>query len=351
MEVSLKTKRGKILEVDLPEDFSEVKLSQVVDFATARDKMVIWEQEQREAYKAMEEGEEPEVEVLDDHAYLAEYLRHLLNIVAEFTRIDIDGRGTKLGSVEEYVRTLGAIREGETIDFDSMHDGLFKIYTYIFRLLKSYEPKPRVGEEFEFEYKGDRWKVPGAVYNALKGRLDYEDSTVGRMVEALEVRRAFASAPEDPDGSRYFTMLLAQLAAICRCEKYPFPYESRGEIERYLDRMTVYFQDIPAAVALDLNEWLVGHEAELKRHPRLKYYFDPPVNYRGMDSEQRARVQSENEARFKRFGYRYIINRLVGGGGLKTTRDDGTPMEAEEAARRKSYRDALERISDENAMG
>lgn len=217
---------GKIV-FDLPEALSEVRLNRYIDFLTENEAI----------------GNEEENQILA-----------MAKSVGAFLGVELDVLlAAQLGNVFE-------------VNSKSLEKSLYSVYGYIAKLVGECSPELRSQESATFEYKGEEFSIPLILQQAIAGDVLLPDVEVVEAVEAAEVQRVtFQSlkkleiTPETRDqrGSLYYSMYLRLLAVLLRREGERLPI-AEAERERWINDRAVFFQDIDAATALDLDFFLRG---------------------------------------------------------------------------------------------
>lgn len=133
------------MRLSIPENPSEVKLSQYIDFSIANAKMTDWMQE-TELSPASDE-------------WKLQHIRHLLSIVSEFTRTDITKTDIPIGDFEKHLLFLAGEPEG-SLDLDNWEQSLTALYASIFKAITAYTPKIRKGKDCLFSYKSKTFSIP-----------------------------------------------------------------------------------------------------------------------------------------------------------------------------------------------
>ena len=203
---------NQIFSIELPTKPSELKLSRYIDFLTAQ------------------ESTENAVK------------RAVLSISA-LTGVD-------------YGEIIDAA-VGDIYSADTNLDGtLSPVFAHIHKVIGMITPKQRTESDCEFEYKGERYKIPFIQQIALSGVDVMPGISVIEAIEVLETKRiAEQMQNDDTTGSVLFSMYLRTMAVICRKDGENLPIEE-GEKERFISERMKYFADIDCETALDVAFFL-----------------------------------------------------------------------------------------------
>lgn len=319
-EIELHTNDSQAHVIDFPEHMGELRFEQFVNFVAAQKRFVKWKEEMEEE--------------IDPYTYRIGEIQFLIEVVNDVFSIDLDAGNIPLGEVPDHEKPA----------IDKTGDSLQVLYSNLNVVIASYQPLYRTEEDYTFTYKGDTWAIPITMRNAITGRTDFETMPAARVIEALEAMRYFQNNEKNDDqGSMYYSSTLSQLAALCRCDKYAFPYDSQEKIDQYITRWSYHFRDITADIALDVAGWINGMFDAYKGNPAMRWFFNKPQ--KALDPETSGKIKAENEARFGRAGYRFIYQRIISSG--KFQQPNYTPLES---ARRAPFGDVLREVSLENAL-
>lgn len=227
--------RGIVLE--LPESLSEVPLNRYIDFLTENEAI----------------GNPEENQILA-----------VAKCVGCFLGVDLP----QLLRAE-----VGDVFQKE---YKGLDGGLSSLYGYIATLVGQCKPQLRSQESAVFEYKGERFQIPLILQQAIAGDVLLPDVEVVEAIEAAEVQRVtFQSlkgievTPETRDkrGSLFYSMYLRLMATLLRKEGERLPIQE-AERERWINDRALFFQEIDAATALDLDFFLRGILTNLEESPQ-----------------------------------------------------------------------------------
>lgn len=241
-QVRLKAGNKEVANLEFPETPEEIKLSRYIDFDIAFQKKQAWESEQDDK--------------ILDMKYRLGYTRHVLDILSEFTGCkDIDM--VKTGSYEKHLLKLLGIKKIADLDIDTTEETLYTLFANVWRVISSYKPSNHIGD-YEFEYKGEKYRIPTIYRDAITKKEVFEDIPAGPAIEAMEVIRAWEdNINNDKTGSIRFTSVLKIVAIFSRKDGESFPTSQEG-VERFISDRVVHFGDIDMKTALDIETFFFG---------------------------------------------------------------------------------------------
>lgn len=224
--LKIKGTEGGIV-LDLPETLGEVRLNRYIDFLTENEAI----------------GNPDENQILA-----------LAKCVGAFLGIDLP----------ELLRAeVGDVFQKE---YKGLDGGLSSLYGYIGKLVGASKPELRSQESAFFSYKGQRFQIPFIAQQAIAGDVLLPDIEVVEAIEAAEIQRVtyqslktivVEPATRDQRGGLYYSMYLRLLAVLARKEGDRLP-TLEAERERWINDRAVFFQEIDAETALDLDFFLRG---------------------------------------------------------------------------------------------
>jgi hypothetical protein len=212
-----------IAEFNLPEQVSELKLSQYVDFVTATKRLV---------------GEKPDDEIENPVVVMADAV-HAVS-------------GVDLNTIMQ--SQVGNLY----LESEEMEETLRSCYGWIAKVLTAYKPKARTKDDFAFKHNGQIFNIPYIAKSPLYQRAILPNISTGQAISAYELLRLserVKSQKGDPKGNRMFTDYLEMLAILALKEGETLPVD-RNERLYHIEKMVAFFQDIPADVALDVDFFL-----------------------------------------------------------------------------------------------
>lgn len=193
---------------------------------------------------------------------------------------------------------------GETWAADSQLDGgVRSLYGWCVNAVSNYRGEARSAKNFEFEYKGDKYKIPYIVAAELAGGLPVlPEIETGEAIEAFETMRGFqqqikdAGDPKrerrkriehlkaeiakrgdadgqmlkeirrleaeididgDPNGNLVFAQYLRLVAILAKKDGESLPAND-GDRERWIQARMMHLQEIDTKTALDVDFFLSG---------------------------------------------------------------------------------------------
>lgn len=217
------------ITLDLPGSLAEVPLSRYIDFLSEQEKI----------------GNEEENAIL----VMAKSVGLFLGIdLAELLRAQV-----------------GDVFEKE---YKGLDGSLRSLYGYIAKLVGDCKPQLRSQENATFTYKGQTFRIPLILQQAIAGDVLLPDVETIEAVEAAEVQRVTFQSLKALEGlegqqvadqraSLYYSLYLRLLAILARKDGERLPIQD-AERERWINDRALFFQEIDAATALDLDFFLLG---------------------------------------------------------------------------------------------
>ncbi len=199
---------------------------------------------------------------------------------------------------------------------DAYTGAVSNLYGYIVKLIKQFKPQIKTSISEAFEYRGEKYFVPGIVRQAIEGEFTLPDLSVAEVIEVAEIARfkqyvtaqrgdkdgtlrkrindlagdeikanqgkdpggKIAAAADkvyrmeveragDPNGSLAFTYYLQTLAVLCRRKDEQLPFEDSIR-EQWIQNRASYFQDIDAATAMEADFFLTSTLPYSEERPR-----------------------------------------------------------------------------------
>lgn len=134
---------------------------------------------------------------------------------------------------------------------------LSSLYGHAIKVLEEYVPA-YVETETWFTYKGEQYRIPPIMKQALAGEMLLPNLSTIEVVEAAEVQRFTSQQLESKEGkakshSLVFSMYLRMLAILCRKEGEHLPIENT---ERWINDRAKHFEEMDAATARDIDFFL-----------------------------------------------------------------------------------------------
>lgn len=241
---------------------------------------------------------------------LSRYIDFLIHC-REFDETNATGITTMAKAVSEFLgidlQTVLLASAGVYNATEDAYTGaITNLYGYIVKLIKEFKPQVKASIAEAFEYRGEKYFVPGIVRQAIEGEFTLPDLSVVDVIEVAEIARfkqhvtsqrgdkdgtlrkrindianreikdnhgkdpggAIAKAADkvynmeleragDPNGSLAFTYYLQMLAVLCRKQGEQLPFEDSVR-EAWIQNRAFYFQEIDAATALEADFFLTS---------------------------------------------------------------------------------------------
>lgn len=241
------------IELQIPEDHTEITLSQAVQFNNRYENLHNYKM------KALVESDiDNDIEANDDIMSRPEMLELLVECAAGYFDIDPSKlMGLPVGIMHENIM--------QGVDMSAVESGtesLSRIINMIMHAMATYTYNLPSNKIYKFEHKGEIYCIPATNATALTNIDLPTDLTVSEAVECLEVKRmarvlhSSSHTQQVKDNAR-FTEIIRTVAILSRKEGEKFPRE-QVEINRFIKERTGLFQDIPMKIGYDIYFFLIS---------------------------------------------------------------------------------------------
>lgn len=270
VKVELIDTTGKSLGfLDFPTRANEITYNKFIDFEVAYQEKEKW----------LKESEKENLGVATTE-YKVTYFSHVAKIINAFVG---DDRVFKIrgGNYEKSLMEFFGVKSIEQIDWDTTETTLFQLYSQIWRTMADYdkanfEASPHV---YEFEYKGEKYFLPGAYRDAITNNLRFENVNAAAAIEAFDAVRVYKhNQPKDTKGSFLFTTVLHLIACFALRENEKFP-DTEMEIQKFVAQRVIHFQDIPMDIALNVKDFFLFTPKVYKKIQGLNFSLSLLKNY------------------------------------------------------------------------
>jgi len=236
--LTLRRKNNETLDVDFPEDFSEISLEAALEWLAV--------EEQLHTCVTAEKFDK----VL--------YLTLLTQAVANFLGINIDDLfGHPVGDLEVHLRTF------KPSEVKNTTENIVQIFERIAYIFTTVEPKIYIDKEFTFEHNDFTYKVPNFIKNSLTTGISNPKLSVGEAIECLEVKRRIhelkTNTPEQRKNASYTELitLTAILARKVSKDVEHFPAD-QSDIDIFINSRVKEFETLKADVGFDVGFFLTS---------------------------------------------------------------------------------------------
>jgi hypothetical protein len=266
IQYSLKKIDGSEIKIRLPENASEIKLSQVIDFE-----------------KKLSEFKDKK----EEHEYL---------IVLEQT-------------LSEYFDTSFLELE---INGTSAISAMVTLQNQIWKVI--YEAKPELSEGKTIVFKGEEYEMPTIWKNTVLNKIGYNSISLKQAIEVLQVQYNYTKtvkAHADQDLSSFlFSKALSEIAFLLLKKGEEIP-TNEDECERWANQRITELIDIDYQTAININYWFESYMNNLQNDRENFYFFDSDDKTNAEEQKAEMIAASKSKGVFEKIGYKSIIPRVA----------------------------------------
>lgn len=263
LTISLPTVQGDTLTFDVPQNPSEVKLRQKIDYDIAHEQFIIWYADHLKKGTLLQQK----------NRYIAKSLVPLSAFfdvdLGKMLALDISTLLDENGEVitrrfTNHIKRLQT--QGILIDVNSLETTVLELFALVEQACR-YQGVERTKEDHTFTYKDTdsdeeiTWTIPYWIAAKLSGSKKPTPVSVMQAVEILDLKRKYQPTKKNPDinGSKRYSEFLYTLAMLARKEDEDdgFIYDSDTELEVFLDERAAHFKDIDMKTAFDVIFFLI----------------------------------------------------------------------------------------------
>ncbi|NOT38542.1 MAG: hypothetical protein HOP11_14315 [Saprospiraceae bacterium] len=331
---------GEKIAIDLPENGTELKLSQALDFELKCFDLFEW----------------LKVNVDNFSQKKGEYLIRLvdcLNVVYGDIVDFFDLKGDYINDIDnEKINQHFETLKGD-YNKDEAFDSLMGIFNILYMVIRT--TKPELRELDHFVYKGKEFVFPKILKDRLFNDPMFPSPSVKQSIETLNVMSWLEDIKNSKDEKiteqvktdNIYHKYLTELSVLLIEKGKKLPTEE-AEFNMFIREQRVFFEDIDFQTALDVEFWFENYYDSLRKDRENYYYFNSnekntPKN--GDELTALNRAKAVNDDIFKKIGYKSIINRLLELGAFRGR--DKTDIESVNNA---PMTDAVKLISIENSQ-
>ncbi len=273
IKYSLKKLTGEKIEIFLPVNASEIKLSQVIDFE----------------FKISELAENKNIESLEYVKGLADLLSGFLNV--DFLELDIYNEN------------------------ESLINSMIHLQNQIWDVIVNAKPELKIENENSFSYNGINYLFPTIWKNETLQKIGYNSINLKQGIEILQVRHNFEKSVKDLANKNtlpnfLFSKALSEIAILLLKEGEEIPV-SEDIFEKWLSNRISEFIDIDYQTALNINHWIESYMTSLRDDIENFYFFDSDEKTNSEDAKHEMISRHKNKAIFDKIGYKSIIQRVA----------------------------------------
>lgn len=338
MLITLERSDGIQIEITLPDNASELTLSQKLDFDFAQMGVISFLKKY-------------ENELFEKRG---EYLILIAKGLSEVLQLDLselmnlNGLNLLQISYEDIINHVNGFGEKglKGLNKNQLETNLLALWNYFNQVINSADAKGKTS----ITYKDQTFELPKLIQTAT-GREIHKSLTVKQAIEIIQVNNRYhANLKSNPDlketetdKSWLFTKYLTEIPLLLKPNEIPL--ESQDQFDVWLKGQIVFFSDIDWQTVLILDNWFNDYIEELKKDPENKYFFESAYEARTQeerDAENKARAKGEKI--YRNIGMRGIIPALFEMGIF-----DKPNKSKMESTMNAPFTDAVKYISSSNA--
>jgi len=325
---------GEVIDLSIPTQGSEIKLSQALDFNVGCLKLF---------------------EFIKDHAedieskrvqYLVEVIKCLNNYFDGIIDIfDCDSSLIDI-SPEEFNEHIGHL--ADRIDIDSAITTALGLFNILLKTIR--ETKPQIEDwPQKIEYKDCTFIFPEIWKDKLYNTLNYKSISVKQAVEVLQIHNNYISnvsglnQTDDAHVNSTFTKYLSELSVLLVKEGEKIPTDET-EFKKFMADRMEFWKDIDLQTAVNIEAWFENYYKWLETDPENFYYFNNKDPQTKEEAEAMNKARAYNREIYQKIGAKSIVSRLIEIGTF-----NGLGRTNMESANEAPFTDAVKAISIENS--
>lgn len=249
IKADLRNLDGTVINLELPENCSEIKYRAKLDFDDACLRMLNYLADHGDVFntgyylyllsRALSDfftAQNTPSDVKNPNIYKIDF-SDLFNVDVSSL---VDDVGELLPEVLE--AHIESFRDKDEVDLETSEITLTKIFEHIYAIINNYEYDARKSD-YSFVYKGETFKVFKRYRDTMYGFQTYEKVSLGELAEAFEVTRQTQKLfkKTDDKSSVNLTEILHFLAILARKDGEVFPMTNT---ENFIDSRSKFFLDI-----------------------------------------------------------------------------------------------------------
>lgn len=257
MKLKLVDSLGNETGIIFPESLSDVLLSNKIAFDVINEDIALYLKDR-----------------IDQNLHVdVVYLQMLSRAVSEFLDVDItkllnmdvgELLGDDLSVLNDVViKSITDLPKWSEIDLNSVDVTLNSLYNNILALIDTYEFTYKTEEDYLFEYKERKWKVPYVIKTLVTGTKVFSKINTSQLVEVLQIKKYLYTEfkqREDKDSNHLmnvrFTSYLEIFAILCIEKNEEFPLDEADLSESIQEKLRI-FEDIDVKTAQDVIFFLI----------------------------------------------------------------------------------------------
>jgi len=248
LKIHITGKEG--IEIDMPENPTEVTLSQYTDYQQAFEDLIKWREEN--------DGE------------------------------NFNSPKYRIGEAKKMLACLSAFSGMPYKELaDAPFEAIQKLFSGIYYAINQYK-KSDATSDYWFNYKGDRYALPTIYRDAITSQERFAAVSTAKAVEVLTKWDVYQNALKagTVDSSFTFSIILLIIATFAEKAGDVFP-DNDSDIEKYLSDRVVFFKDIDMQVGLDVLNFFFGGTKPTKQTTNSAISLSRPKKPRPTSTKRR----------------------------------------------------------------
>lgn len=327
---------GEVIELNIPETGSEMKLSQALDFNVGCLRLFEWIRDH--------------AETIDSHR--VEYLVNIINVINTYYDGLVDFFEIESDVIDQItIADINANLEHlvNGIDVPKATGTALGIFNLLLAATRNTTPQIEDGWPQTFEYKGKVFCFPEIWKDKLYNSLNYKSISVKQAIEILQVHNNYITNVKDLQRTdenhvnMTFTKYLSELAILLLQKDETIPTDET-EFKQFMAERMDFWQDIDLQTAVNVEAWFENYYEWLKADAENHYYFNSKEPSSKEEVEAMRKASAHNKEVHEKIGSKSIISRLVEIGLF-----NGRAKTNIESAYTAPFTDAVKAISIENS--
>lgn len=349
IKARIKKSDNSSMEIDIPENASEVKYSQALDFQFAYYSLLDF---LKENVNHLEEKKLQYIKKIID------CLNAFYDGIADF--YEINSSYINEIDIDKLSQNFAALNK--KYNEHEMLDTVTSIFNLILKVIENYEPRENYTDHII--YNDQKYIIPTVWKNAISESLEYNSITVRQAISVLEAQaicrdelmylekqkeeNKIDSESEDKQkADSLFTKAIFEISVLLMKEGETYPV-SDTEFNKHIAEKMQLFENIDLQTVVDIQNWIEGYDNYLRNKKENYYYYnmeeleDTPDNIHEFSNMVKAKAK--NKEIQKNIGHKSILSRI-----LELRIFSGHKKTEIESALEAPYSDAVTHISINNA--
>lgn len=303
--VSLERSDGTHLSLSLPENPSEIRLSQKIDFDFGQMEVISY------------------LKKYEDNLFKsrAGFLLTIAKGLSRTFEIDLSTilnlKGVNFLEMNEidFLNKLDQLgKQVKGINKNQLERSLVDIWVYITNVINQagHNPMPDI-----INFNGQEYSMPEVDKHPLTGATIHKSVTYKQAIEAIQVNNNYEtwlSSDKDNKGTEtdaglLLTKYVSEIVLLLHSDEIPI---DEDDFRIWLSKKVIEFQDIDWQTAYWIETWFQGYIAELRAIPENAYFFESTFeasNIEEVRAEQKAKARGRKI--YKRVGMKSVTAQLM----------------------------------------